>query len=74
MHCSTVLTMYSDQNKKNTVAVLPIGAEIEVLLNAPPDWYLVRTSFGLVGYTKRKLHKQNRCSIRWRLDAPKTYA
>ena len=46
----TPLVLYSDMKKSMTVATLPVGAEIEVLLHEKPDWYLVRTSFGLVGW------------------------
>ena len=44
------LTLYTDKTKTNKVAMLPIGSEIEVLLYEQPDWYLVRSSFGLVGW------------------------
>lgn len=44
------LTLYTDKTKINKVAILPIGSDIEVLLHEKPDWYLVRSSFGLVGW------------------------
>ena len=44
------LTLYTDKTKTNKVAILPIGSDIEVLLHEKPDWYLVRSSFGLVGW------------------------
>lgn len=45
-----VLKLYASQDKKNTVAILPPGSDIEVVLHDAPDWYLVRSSFGLVGW------------------------
>ena len=45
------LVLYADKSKTTRVATLPVGSEIEVLLHEPKDWYLVRTSFGLVGWT-----------------------
>ena len=47
---STTVTLFADKEKKGKVAVLPEGSEIEVLLADRDDWYLVRTSFGLVGW------------------------
>ena len=44
------LTLYQDKKKSKKVAVLPQGSEIEVLLADGPEWYLVRSSFGLVGW------------------------
>ena len=44
------LTLYQDKTKRKKVAVLPQGSEIEVLLADGPEWYLVRSSFGLVGW------------------------
>ena len=44
------LTLYADKTKTNKVAILPIGSDIEVLLHEKTDWYLVRSSFGLVGW------------------------
>ena len=46
------LILYADKTQQKRVAVLPVGSEIEVLLQEPNEWYLVRTSFGLVGWTK----------------------
>jgi len=46
------LILYADKSQKTRVATLPVGSEIEVLLQEPNEWYLVRTSFGLVGWTK----------------------
>ena len=45
-----MLKLYASQDKKNTVAILPPGSDIEVVLHDAPDWYLVRSSFGLVGW------------------------
>ena len=45
------LVLYGDKSKTTRVATLPVGSEIEVLLHEQKDWYLVRTSFGLVGGT-----------------------
>ena len=44
--------LFVDKSKKNKVAVLPEGSEIEVLLSDDPKWYLVRSSFGLVGWVE----------------------
>ncbi|MAA77781.1 MAG: hypothetical protein CL916_00860 [Deltaproteobacteria bacterium] len=46
----TYLTLYQDKSKSKKVAVLPQGSEIEVLLCEDSEWYLVRSSFGLVGW------------------------
>ena len=46
------LILYSDKSQQTRVATLPVGSEIEVLLQDSNEWYLVRTSFGLVGWTK----------------------
>ena len=45
------LVLYADKSKTTRVATLPVGSQIEVLLHEQKDWYLVRTSFGLVGWT-----------------------
>lgn len=45
------LVLYADKSKQTRVATLPVGSEIEVLLHEQKEWYLVRTSFGLVGWT-----------------------
>ena len=44
------LTLYQDKTKSEKVAVIPQGGEIEVLLADGSEWYLVRSSFGLVGW------------------------
>lgn len=46
------LVLYADKSQQTRVATLPVGTEIEVLLQESSEWYLVRTSFGLVGWTK----------------------
>ena len=46
----THLQVYADKNKNKKVAVLPVGSDIEVLLCDEKDWYLIRSSFGLVGW------------------------
>ena len=46
------ITLYQDKSKKKSVAVLPEGSEIEILLSDDPKWYLVRSSFGLVGWVE----------------------
>lgn len=46
------LALYQKKNQKSEkVAVLPVGYEIEVLLQEG-KWYLVKSSFGLVGWAK----------------------
>lgn len=47
-----LVSLYSDQSKSKTVAKLPEGSEIEVLLADGETWYLVRSSFGLVGWVE----------------------
>ena len=47
-----LVTLFADKSKKKKVAVLPEGSEIEVLLSDDPKWYLVRSSFGLVGWVE----------------------
>ena len=49
---SVLVTLYADKTKKKKVAVLSEGSEIEVLLSDDPKWYLVRSSFGLVGWVE----------------------
>ena len=49
---ATSITLYQDKSKKKSVAVLPEGSEIEILLSDDPKWYLVRSSFGLVGWVE----------------------
>lgn len=44
-----LLKLYADKNQTNLVAALPIGADIEILVN-DGDYYLIKTSFGLVGW------------------------
>ena len=44
-----ILKLYADKNKESLVATLPSNAEIEVLIN-DKDYYLIKTSFGLVGW------------------------
>lgn len=48
------LKLYEDKGLKKLVASLPKNYEVEVLINDPElyDVYLVRTNFGLVGWTK----------------------
>ena len=45
------LTLYSEKNKQNKVAVLPKNYNIEVLLEKD-DWIMIKTSFGLTGWVK----------------------
>ena len=45
-----LVPLYADKSKTNTVAVLSEGSEIEILVTQDNDWYLARTSFGLVGW------------------------
>ncbi len=45
------LEIYSDLNYKTSIGKLPIGAPVTVLLNIDDD-YLIKTSFGLVGWAK----------------------
>ncbi len=47
---TVTVTLYRDKSKSAVVARLGVGSEIEVLLADGPKWYLVRTSFGLVGW------------------------
>ena len=49
---TVVVTLYADKTKTQKVAVLTEGSEIEVLLSDDPKWYLVRSSFGLVGWVE----------------------
>ena len=48
------LTLYSDENMTKEVAKLSAGSSIEVLLADPAEYfrYLVKTSFGLVGWVE----------------------
>ena len=46
------LVLYADKTKKSRVATLPVGSEIEVLIHEEKEWYLIRSSFGLVGWTQ----------------------
>lgn len=48
------INIYSDKDLKIQIASIPTDYEIEVLLsdNETKDLYLVRTSFGMVGWTK----------------------
>lgn len=46
-----VLTLYQDQSEDQAVAVLPDGYDIEVVLR-DGDWYLIKSSFGLVGWAQ----------------------
>ena len=47
-----IVTLYSDTSKSQSVAKLPEGSEIEVLLADGETWFLVRTSFGLLGWVE----------------------
>jgi hypothetical protein len=48
------LALYQKKNQKSEkIAVLPVGYEIEVLLQ-DGKWYLVKSSFGLVGWARNK--------------------
>jgi len=45
-----MVQLYSDKTKQKTVAVLAEGSEIEILITEDEQWYLARTSFGLVDW------------------------
>jgi hypothetical protein len=45
-----LVKLYADKSKKTTVAILSEGSEIEILVTEDNDWFLARTSFGLVGW------------------------
>lgn len=46
-----LMSIYDEKNKKNIVAKLPKNSEIEILLN-DNNYYLIKTSFGLIGWWK----------------------
>lgn len=50
----STINLYYEKDLKNLIATIPANYEIEVLLNdkSVKDLYLVRTSFGIVGWTK----------------------
>jgi len=48
---NSFLTLYSEKNKQNKVAVLPKNYNIEVLLEKD-DWIMIKTPFGLTGWVK----------------------
>jgi len=52
------ITLYKSKDLKNTVATLPKNYKIEVLLSQTShkseDYYLIKTEFGLIGWTKIK--------------------
>lgn len=43
------IVLYSDTSQNKAVAGLPAASEIEILLNKE-QWYLIKTSFGLLGW------------------------
>ena len=53
------VVLYQEKNTDKTVAVLPEGSEIEVLLSDGEHWYLVRSSFGLVGWVQAMNGERN---------------
>lgn len=46
-----LLKLYTDKTQEELIATLPPEADIEILLN-DNDYYLIKTSFGLVGWWK----------------------
>jgi hypothetical protein len=46
------LVLYSGKDQKEAVARVPKGSALTVVLNEGEDWYLLKTSFGLLGWAK----------------------
>ena len=46
------LVLYSGKDQKETVARLPKGSALTVVLSEGESWYLIKTPFGLVGWLK----------------------
>lgn len=46
------LVLFSGKDGKETVARLPKGSPLTVVLNEGESWYLIKTSFGLMGWLK----------------------
>lgn len=46
------LVLYSGKDWKETVARIPKGSALTVVLNEGENWYLIKTPFGLVGWLK----------------------
>ena len=46
------LVLYSGKDGKETIARIPKGSALTVVLNESESWYLIKTPFGLVGWLK----------------------
>lgn len=46
------IEIYSDTTLSNSVAILPKGSNVEIVLNKSGNYYLLKTPFGLLGWAK----------------------
>ena len=57
------LVLYSGKDGKETVARLPKGSALTVVLSEGENWYLIKTPFGLVGWLKIEGYSQEADTI-----------